>query len=299
MSQSQIGRIQILASAFFFGFLGVFGKSAYAKEITPIEFLSLRFLLSSIFLAPFIFFRSPNSFLLSKREFFVSVLLGVFGYAVFSSCFFLALEGASASVSVLLLYTFPAFVMLGGFAFFSEQINRPMLLALFFSVVGIAALVWGDWHIEKRVFILFGLASAFFYSVYILASRYYLAGENLVISSFYIQLAAGITLALIVFHDFDRPIFILNENPGLMASAAFFGSTLPLTLFLLGLQKISASETSILSTADPICGVLLAVIILGDSFSPIQIFGGVILIVAMILSGRGSNRKLRPVPEPQ
>lgn len=227
--------------------------------------------------------------------------LGAIGYAIFSSCFFLALEGASASVSVLLLYTFPAFVMLGGFLFFSEQLSKPMLLALAFSILGIAALVWGDWHVEKRIFILLGLASAFFYSLYILASRYFLKGENLVLSSFYIQLAAGFTLALIVFQDFQRPIMILKTYPELMGSAAFFGSTLPLTLFLLGLQKISASETSILSTADPICGVILAVLILGETFSPIQILGATILIAAMILSGRApssnSSQKLKLEPE--
>ena len=43
-------------------------------------------------------------------------VLGVLGYAVFSSCFFEALNGLSASLTVLLLYTYPVIVALGAWA---------------------------------------------------------------------------------------------------------------------------------------------------------------------------------------
>ncbi|MBC7531219.1 MAG: EamA family transporter [Oligoflexus sp.] len=73
--------------------------------MVPGELLSLRFLLAALMTFAFLALRLPKRIRLSRRELLSCAILGVFGYAVFSFCFFTALTGLSASLTVLLLYT--------------------------------------------------------------------------------------------------------------------------------------------------------------------------------------------------
>ena len=69
---------------------------------------------------------------------------------------------------------------------------------------------------------------------------------------------------------------------------AFLCSILAMTLFLAGLQKITSSEASILSTTEPIFGVIVATTFLGERIQHIQILGGGLILVGMILT---ANKK--------
>ena len=107
------GFSQIILSGICFGFLGFFGKKAYEMHITPGELLSLRYFISAIITLALILITNPKSILkLNTFQVVCSLLLGIFGYALFSSFYFMALTGLSASLTVLMLYTYPVMVTL-------------------------------------------------------------------------------------------------------------------------------------------------------------------------------------------
>jgi drug/metabolite transporter (DMT)-like permease len=283
MSAKQIGCIQIILSGAFFGFLGLFGKIAYQKSILPGELLGLRFLASAIILGTFLYFAQRKAFRMSLKNAIISILLGVLGYAVFSSCYFLALQGISASLTVLLLYTYPVLVAIGAKIFFKEHIGVKGFAALVLSSAGLAGLVWGEWEVSGAIFLIYGLASSFFYAIYILVSRKVLEDISFMGSSFYVQLGAGVALCLLHFKSFDRPLEIYMTDYPLIIGMAVICSLFPLTLFLAGLQKVSPSEASILSTTEPIFGVLVASIFLGERMGLVQIAGGILVLTGMVL----------------
>ena len=103
LSSRKIGILQILLSGFCFGFLGIFGKAAYSRGLTPGEFLSLRYLIGAVMLFVALTIWRRSALQMSWRRALICLSLGVFGYAVFSSCYFVALQGLSASLTVLLL----------------------------------------------------------------------------------------------------------------------------------------------------------------------------------------------------
>lgn len=283
MTLKQIGYFQVVLSGVFFGFLGTFGKLAYQKNILPMELLGLRFLTSATLFGVLLVFLKREAFKMSFRDVIISLFLGILGYAVFSSCYFLALQGISASLTVLLLYTYPIVVTLGARFFFKEHIGIKGAWALIISTIGMVALVWGKWEVSGALFILFGLASSFFYAIYILVSRKALERVNFLGSSFYVQLGAGLALCLFQFKDIARPWEIIANNHGLIIGMAIICSLFPLTLFLAGLQKLSASETSILSTTEAIFGVLIASFYLNERMSLIQCLGGFLVLFGAIL----------------
>lgn len=291
LDQRKIGFIQIVLSGVCFAFLGLYGKMAYKRHITPGELLSLRYLLSALFTGLLILVTKPKLFFaLNRFEIIYSLLLGIFGYALFSSFYFMALTGLSASLTVLLLYTYPVMVTIFSRLFLNEKMGKKGFAALILVSIGLVGLVWGEWSVSRPIYLLFGIGSAVFYALYIILSRKYLSRASVLPSSFYVQLGAGVILSLIHFSGrIHRPFEILINHYPLIISMAILCSLMAMTLFLAGLQKISSSEASILSTTEPIFGLIIAATLLGERIQTIQVMGGVLILVGMIIIATKKN----------
>jgi DME family drug/metabolite transporter len=283
LSSRQMGFIQIILSGMCFGFLGFFGKKAFALSILPGELLALRYSISAILMGVAILCTNPKSFRLNRFQLLSSLMLGIFGYALFSSFFFIALTGLSASLTVLLLYTYPVMVAVMAQFILKEHLGKLGVIALILSTLGMIGLVWGEWAVSDSRFLLFGIGSAFFYALYIMYSRKYLSDIPAMPSSFYVQLGAGFILCVINFHDTQRPVQILSEHALLIISMAIVCSFMAMTLFLAGLRRISSSEASILSTTEPLFGVLIAALVLGEKLTMLQVAGGCLILIGMVL----------------
>lgn len=284
MTKRQVGIVEIVLSGFFFGFLGIFGKLAYAHSLSPGELLSFRFLISSLVLFIFLKLTKPQLLSLNKSTQTKAILLGVFGYAVFSSCYFSALEGLSASLTVLLLYLYPVMVSLGARLLFREHLNLFQWTALPLSCLGMLLLVWGDLEVRQSHSLYFGIASAFFYAVYILTSRSWLKSTHPLSSVLYVQIGAAITLNILHFKSFERSLDIFSNTWPLLIAIAILSTLLPMLLFLSGLQKLSSTETSLLSTTEPLTAMMIAALFLGERLSLIQCLGGALVICALVLT---------------
>ncbi|HET6311480.1 MAG TPA: EamA family transporter, partial [Candidatus Nitrosotalea sp.] len=64
---------------------------------------------------------------------------------------------------------------------------------------------------------------------------------------------------------------------------ALFPTMLAISLFMAGLPRVGAARAALLSTVEPVLTVLLAVVLLGDRLSVIQVMGGVLVLLAVVL----------------
>jgi drug/metabolite transporter (DMT)-like permease len=119
-----IGLVQIVTAAVGYGLLGIFGKRAYRTGMQPGELLALHFLLASAVLWSYILVAKRSALRITFRQAVNCAVLGVLGYALFSTLYFEALKGLSVSLTVLLLYTYPAIVMIGSWLLFKERVTR-------------------------------------------------------------------------------------------------------------------------------------------------------------------------------
>lgn len=293
MSERRIATLQILLSGFLFGFLGIWGKWAFSLGITPGELLGVRFSLASLMLFCYLFWRNhklPLKFpWLSAFHLVLCLLLGILGYAVFASCYFIALKGLSASMTVLLLYLYPVFVAIGARIFLSEHLGRSGLAAVFLAAIGLVFLVWGDFSVQNSIGFIAGLISAIVYSIYILVSRKYLYNIDAITSACWMQFGTGVTLLALNFSSFSRlhEVIVIAWQP--IIGISVFSTVFSMVLFLQGLKKLTSAEASVLNTSEPITAIFMASLLLGESLSMIQIVGGVFVIVAMIIIARQNN----------
>lgn len=282
----RLGQLEALVSGVGFGFLGILGKAAMAAGFTPGEQLALRFVAAAALLWIYVIATRPREALLTPKDALRCAALGTFGYAVFSSCFFEALNGLSASLTVMLLYTYPVIVALGGWALFKQYPGRRKLKSLVPVSAGLALLVWGDISIAEPRAIGFGLASAVLYAFYILASSRLIGHLSPLISVCYIVTAAAVVLAVAHLAPSVRLISLVATNGWIVGATASLCTVMPMLLFLRALQKISPAEVSLLSTAEPITGVLAAALVLDERLSPVQIAGAAAIIVALVYMSR-------------
>ena len=283
LSSRTVGIIQVLLSGICFGFLGIFGKWAFERGIRPGELLSFRFLLGGVLLFVYLCFHNPKKLRVSKKEFLDCALLGIGGYAVFSSCFFEALQGLSVALTVLLLFLYPIFVSLGGWLFLGEKISREKFVAIPVSVAGLLFLIWGDFNIRHSAALWFGLGSAIFYSLYILYSSHRLKQVEPLVSVTYIQLCAGLALALVHWRD---PVYIAQlfmQNFALFFAISFICSICAMGFFLAALRRLYSWEVSIFSMTEPVIDVLLAFLFLGEILKGMQWVGALLIGAGFVI----------------
>ena len=73
--------------------------------------------------------------------------------------------------------------------------------------------------------------------------------------------------------------------------AGLVGAAIPTLCFITGIRLLGAPRAAILATLEPVVGVALAAWLLNEQPSPLQLVGGVLILVAAVLlqvGGRGA-----------
>ena len=281
-----MGVALVIGSAICFGTLGVFGKLAYRVGLTTPQLLSYRFGLAALLLwAAALVMRQG---LPSRAKLLGLVLMGGAGYVAQSAAYFNALHYIPASTTALLLYTYPVVVTVLAALLFGESLGWIKIVALGLSAVGTVFVVQAQLHAAPAIGIVLGLGSALFYSGYILFGSRLLPGLPPVSATAVIMSSAAIVWSLYAAISGQLIVDWTTSKVALLAGFAILGTTIPVLTFILGLPLVGASRAAILSTFEPASTVFLAVVILGETASPIQWIGGALILASVVaLEGPG------------
>lgn len=76
--------------------------------------------------------------------------------------------------------------------------------------------------------------------------------------------------------------------------AGVFGAAVPTVMILAGIRMAGSSRASILALTEPVAGMLIAAVVLSQTMLPIQITGGVLVLVALVLLQLYTDKDSRP-----
>jgi Predicted permease, DMT superfamily len=278
------GTIQISIASMGFGFLGIFAKIAYANNLSVGELLSYRFILAALLIWIFLLLFRLEWIRVSKRQLVTSALLGIFGYGLFSTLYFQAIEGLSITLAALLLYTYPFWVSIFSHFFTHEKISKEEGLCLLGAFMGLLLLLWG--HMEVRNFwaIFAGLGSAISYAIYVLVSGKVQKNVRPISSTVYVISFAA--LALVLFH---RPplheVTHLTEPQGwAVLGLAIVCTIIPLTLELAALQKLKSATVALLMMIEPVTAAILGMVIFHERLTLQQTIGALIVLGCLVIN---------------
>jgi drug/metabolite transporter (DMT)-like permease len=116
------GAALLVTAACGYGLIPVFAAYAYKGNVSTSTLLFLRFFIAALFLLVLVFVKY-NKIYITKKEWFFFFLLGAVLYNIQSRCFFMSIELIPASLTSLILYTYPAIVMVLSAIFYKEKIT--------------------------------------------------------------------------------------------------------------------------------------------------------------------------------
>ncbi|MDG2020275.1 MAG: DMT family transporter [SAR86 cluster bacterium] len=276
------GILLLLIGALMLGSSGIFVK---ISESSPSLIAFYRAFLALPFL--FIWMKyegsSDESIEWNSRNLFF-LFLGGICFALDMAIWNWSLSFTSVANATLMANTAPVFVVLFGLLFLSYKIKFSFIITLLIALVGVflvimpgeKAMVFGD---------SLGLVAAIFYAGYILSIKDL---TNVLKPAKTLFLVTFITALCLL------PISLI-ESGGLAITAsefilllayAIFSQTIAQGLITSGISKVSAHLSSLVLLTQPVAAAFYGWLLLEEMLSPIQIFGGLIVLVAIYMASK-------------
>jgi drug/metabolite transporter (DMT)-like permease len=272
----------VLGSATAFGTLAIFAKLGYASGLGTEQTLAFRFLLAAIGMVALAVVIGQNPLRLRRNQLVTLFVLGAIVYTGQSLTYFIALRSLPASLVVLIAYIYPSLVVLAGWVFLRRSVSSWHWVGLAASFAGVAMLAGGA-RFQLSWALALAIASPTIYTGYILIGERVMSSAPAVAASAVIMSGAALAFCLLAAlnHELALPRNVSGWAVGV--GIALFPTMIAISLFVAGLPRVGAARAALLSTWEPVVTVLLAVVILGDRLSIVQVIGGMLVLLAVIV----------------
>ena len=277
----------MMASVLFWG--GTFIASKLAYEIySPIQLGGLRPLVAAIlfWIVRRIKRDSETIEKADQRQIAASAFLGITLCMMFQN---IGISLTTASNAALIVASFPAITMLLELAIYHIKPSWMKFVGITMSIAGVAILsqvnvdgnptaIWGN---------LLMVAAGIVWALYNFVTGKLLSKYSTMTITYYQMLYGAILFV---------PFILLEgkewQTPQLVPTGAVLylgicGSMLAFLFYNKGLRKLSASVAVSFLNLVPVVALLLSVIILKESVSIVQLFGGAVVISGVMISSKG------------
>lgn len=271
-----------------------FAIPLYEQGMNPNSVLFFRYLFGIPLIALVMAARGVP-FRLSREEIGPTAILGIL-MAFSSLALFESYKYINSGIASTLLFVYPVMVAVMMIFFFHEKMRMSVVLCLVIMSVGLILLMKPQGEITLSPFgCLLVMVSALTYALYIIfvnVSKVIKAIPTSKLLFYVLACGSAVYLAMIPLgNDLTMPT---KESGWLNLTAlAVIPTLLSLTCTTKAIQLIGSTPTAILGALEPVSAVLLSVTILGQSLTPRDIAGGILIIIATtIVIGDKSVDKL-------
>jgi drug/metabolite transporter (DMT)-like permease len=306
------------SGAALFGTLGYLSRTAATFGVDALGFVLWRAAIGSavLFLVAWLLVRagggsvrglSPGVLTPPRRR---ALLLAALCGAALNVSMFAAFATTTIAVALICFYSYPAMVTIAAARLYHERLAPVRVAALALSCVGLVLVVVAPLFTATNVVVNpAGIALALFAAV-CQAAFILVAGHGFAPMSS-LQVSAWVILAAVLM---TLPLALLLGDTGALVgpladarawAPVLFGglaaAAIATTAFVAGIGMIGPSRAAIMMTVEPVVGVLLAALLLGEQSTPIQLLGGVAVIVAAVvlqMAPRGAAAAAEQAPEP-
>jgi drug/metabolite transporter (DMT)-like permease len=277
-----VGALMTVTSSAIFGTLAILAKIGYGAGLHPDQMLCLRFLMAAVAMTIFELARRGGALLrLDMGTFGKLVALGLFGYAGQSILFYSALRTLPASLTELLFYLYPSLVVILAWRLYRRRVSRLHVAALAATFAGIVLLIGGV-ALAITNDLVFAMATPIFYAAYVIVAERLTKGIPAFAAS--VAVMWGAALAWTALAIWSRHLLLVVTPTGwaVILLLALGPSMAAIPLMLGALSRIDSSRFAVLSTVEPVVTVILAMTILGERLTLIQLCGAAIVLGAVV-----------------
>lgn len=282
MTSERRGVGYAVLSAAGFGTLAIFGRLAESAGLPIPTLLAFRFALAAPVVWGLLLWQGRLE-LLRGRHLLTALALGAGGYAAMSGLFLWGVSLTNAGLAGILLYVYPAIVVVIAATVLDERVTRRTVVALVLAIVGVALVSGAQPHGIDPLGVGVVLFAAVVYAGYITVSRVVLAEIDAATLTAHVVPAAALTF--LGFGLVRGSLFVPTTRVqwAVVAGIAVVATVVPILSFFTALATIGASRTSVVSTFEPVFTVALGALLLGEVVTPATVVGGAAVLVGVVL----------------
>jgi drug/metabolite transporter (DMT)-like permease len=279
------GFILCVLAVFFWGSSAPIGKYLIVTRFDTLIIAQTRTSLTFLLLLFYFLFKNQNVFRIQPPDIWKFGFLGVVGISLTNYTYYFTATESSVATAILVQYTAPVWVVLYSvFILKEEKLDRMTIVSLLFGLIGCYFAVTAgsiDRINLKGWTIITGPLSAFTFAYQIVATKQLLKRYSV-----WTMLLYMFGFSTLFWLCINPPWNILAKNYstsdwGIFWMFAVVSILIPQTAFASGLKLLDASKVGIISILEPVIAILAAFLILGESLTLIQVFGAVLVVVAI------------------
>ena len=275
-------------------FGAILARLAQGHGLPSLAIAALRLGLAALIITPFALWQSRRALAsISRRQILLALGAGFF-LALHFGTWISSLEYTSVASSTALVTTNLLWIGIASFVLFGEKPGRVMACGLVISLAGSALIFWSDSRTSapgSNPFLgnILALVGSWCFSAYLLIGRRLRADMPL---PAYIWLAYG-AAALFLFAASGAggvELFTLSNTAWLVLLAMALGpQLLGHTAYNWSLRYVSATFVAVVTLGEPVGSALLAFLVFGEGFAPLQFVGFSLLLVGIYLAAKGER----------
>ncbi len=305
------GTLAAIIGASLFGTLGPLSRFGAQAGMDGVAFTAWRALLGVGLLSGLIAIRRRTGSSMSairglsaagRAALVVASLMGL----VLNAAMFTAFGLIPIALALMLFYTYPAGVTLVDLATGRERLSAPRVVALALSSAGVVLVLVGSMDTSTGLAvdalgIVLGLGAAACQVVFVSVSRTgyrSVPADAATLVILATSMVGAFTIALI--GGQGAGLVTPFRDPGIwpvLLAAGILAAGVSSVLFLSAIRLIGGTRTGILMLIEPVVGVLLAALWLGEQLAPVQVLGGALVLAGAIVLQLRSEPEHLPVVE--
>jgi drug/metabolite transporter (DMT)-like permease len=298
LTGDSLGAATVALAAVCFATLGPTSRFAFAAGVEPLTLVTWRAAIGGLFVVGVALLLARFGQLVARpvreiprRQLALNGFAGV-ANAVLNLAALVAVSRISIALTLLVFYTYPAMIAAVSTLFFGERLDRTRWAALGLSLVGLVLVLIGAGQVGELDALGVGLAflGALCQVVYALTARHgfpSIPAPQAAGGTFAVAVATYLVASIVIGHlgALGQP---LDSSAALVPVlfAGTVGAGIPTMAWIIGIRILGAPRAAIVSTLEPVVGVLLAALLLAEIPTPIQLLGGVCIVFAAIVVQR-------------
>ena len=286
------GYLFAVLSAVIYGCMPLMSKYIYAEGVNAMTLVFLRNFLALPSLGVLAFLER-KSFKIPLKNFLGISGLSLLGCSLTPVLLFSSYNFLSGGTATVFHFVYPALVVLISIVFLKKKIQLGTIISVILCFVGIALFYNPNDSFSLKGAAL-ALGSGLTFAMFVVLLTRFESLKNLGLTfSFYIAVWSSIIMfiACIATGSLTLPTTALGW--GLCLLFATLVTTGAVVLFQQGAFIIGGEKTSILSTLEPITGVVLGIVVFGESSSITVIIGSALVVLATLLITLEDIKKAR------
>jgi drug/metabolite transporter (DMT)-like permease len=283
---------------------GIASKLLLDGHITAWRLAQIRALSACAILAIYLWRRAPQTFRIKRSEILPLVSYGIIGIAMVQALYFLAISRMHVSIALLIEFTAPVWIVLYLRVVKRRHVPNQMWLALILALTGLAliAQIWDGLTLDG-IGVIAGFGASFALAFCFLCGESLTGNRDTQSITMWGFFFAGFAWCLVLpMWSFPFEVFTTaiplegalegSSTPGwvLILYVVLIGTIFPYLCVMAGLKNLKASTTSTFGLLEPIFAGIVAWIWFAESWSVIQLIGGVVVIAGIYMADQARSK---------